>query len=419
MRSIKYPIISTILVLSAALPEFAQTIGSDYFGLHASTGVTYREPWPALPFGGVRLLSSETDWALLNPAPGVYDWTTLDRWLNAIQVHGMNGSDVIYTFNATPRWASSNPNDYSCKGSGPGACDPPNDLNPDGTGANQHWKDFVTALTGHVAGRITYWEVWNEPAFKPFFTGTPAQITRLAKDLRAIAQVADPSAKILSPPISDYHLTLTTACYAANTMDHYFAAGIGPYIDIVSFHAYFAVPAGPDAPENYTSQVACIEKMMANRGQQNKPLWASEGGWGRESDLPDLDQQAAYVARAYLILRSIGVERFYWYRWDNTTWGTLWSSGTGVNKAGVAYREVANWMIGSTLTSPCSADSTQTWNCGFTLASGAPAEAVWTLESQLFTAHSYYTKYRDIAGHTYNLPPNHQITIGYKPVLLE
>jgi hypothetical protein len=52
----------TILVLSAALPEFAQTIGADYFGLHASTDVTYREPWPAVPFGGVRLLSSETDW---------------------------------------------------------------------------------------------------------------------------------------------------------------------------------------------------------------------------------------------------------------------------------------------------------------------------------------------------------------------
>jgi hypothetical protein len=407
-----------LVATSVQYGQNAQPIGPRYFGLHASSGVTNREPWPTVPFSGVRLLDSSTTWAQLNPEPGVYDWAPLDRWLDKFQISGTTDSDVIYSFQTTPRWAAANPNNYTCH-AGPGACEPPNDVNADGTGTNQHWKDFVTALSQHVAGRIRYWEVWNEPMFKPTFAGTPAQLVRLAKDLRAITQARDPNAEILSPPGSDYHTGPSGTCFAANTMSQYFAAGIGQYIDIVSFHAYIAYNNGPDAPENYIDQISCIRQMMAKWGQQNKRLWASEGGWGRNSDLPDPDQQAAFLARSYLLLRSLGVRRFYWYRWDNSDWGTLWDPANGIHKAGVAYREVASWMIGSILTSECVQDSHGTWNCGFSLPDGSPAAAVWSLTDQQFTAPNSYTSYRDIAGNTYQLPASHQITIGSKPILLQ
>jgi hypothetical protein len=403
------------LIIGMSVVTLAQAIGSDYFGLHANSGVVQAQPWPSVAFGGIRLLSSQTDWALLNPSAGVYDWTVLDKWLAAFPAHSIPASGVIYSFDQTPQWASSNPNDSSCIPT-PGVCDPPNDLNADGTGTNQHWKDFVTALTAHVAGRITYWEVWNEPFYAPFFNGTPAQLTRLAKDLRAIARAADPNAKILSPPGSGYHTA--NACYASNAMTPWFTAGIGQYVDVVSFHSYYSIPSGTNVPENFAAQVACLRTMMTNQGQQNKPLWSSEGGWGGNTDLPDSDQQAAYVARAYLILNSLGVKRFYWFQWNNTTWGTLWASGTGLTKAGVAYREVANWMIGSTLTSPCSASGT-IWTCGLTLANGHAAQAVWDTSgiSAYTPPASTYTQYRDLAGGTTVLGAT--VNIGIKPILLE
>jgi hypothetical protein len=255
---------------------------------------------------------------------------------------------------------AANPNNTSCH-AGPGACEPPSDLNADGTGTNQHWKDFVTALSQHVAGHIRYWEVWNEPMVLPTFSGTPAQLVRMAQDLKAITQAQDPRAEILSPPGSDYRTGPKGSCYAAKTMGQYFAAGMGQYIDIVSFHAYVAYN-GLDVPENFIGEVSCIRQMMATYGQQNKGLWATEGGWGRNTDLPDPDQQAAFLARSYLLLRSLGVRRFYWYRWDNsdwatTGWGTLWDSVNGLHTAGIAYREVATWMIGSTLTTACAQDA--------------------------------------------------------------
>jgi len=411
-----------VFVLFAASLQYAQNaplpIGPRYFGLHASSGVANREAWPALPFLGIRLLDTHTTWAQLNPAPGVYDWTLLDKWLAKFHDAGMAGSDAVYSFQTTPQWAAANPNDASCH-AGPGACDPPSDLNADGTGTNQHFKDFVTALAQHVAGRIRYWEVWNEPMFKPTFSGTPAQLVRMAQDLRTITQAQDPTAEILSPPGSDYHTGPNGTCFAANTMGQYFAAGMGQYIDIVSFHAYIAYNGGPNLPENFTYEVGCIRQMMATYGQQNKRLWATEGGWGRNTDLPDPDQQAAFVARSYLLLRSLGVKRFYWYRWDNSDWGTLWDSVNGIHPAGVAYREVATWMVGSILTSACAQDSSGTWNCGFTLPNGSPAVAVWSLTNQTFTAPASYTSYRDLAGNTNSLPANHQIVIGYKPILVQ
>src|SRR5882762_261460 len=413
-----------LFVLFATSLQYAQTapnpqlIGPRYFGMHTSSGVANREAWPAIPFAGIRLLDTHTTWAQLNPAPGVYDFAPLDLWLAKFQINGVISSDVIYSFQTTPRWAAANPNNSNCH-VGPGSCEPPNDLNADGTGTNQHWKDFVTALSQHVAGRIRYWEVWNEPMFKPTFSGTPAQLVRMAKDLQAITQAQDSRAEILSPPGSDYRTGPSGGCFAANTMSPYFAAGMGQYIDIVSFHAYIAYSGGADAPENFVYEVSCIRQMMATYGQQNKRLWATEGGWGRNTDLPDPDQQAAFVARSYLILRSLGVRRFYWYRWDNSGWGTLWDPATGINSAGIAYREIANWMVRSILTSPCAQDSSGTWDCGFTLPNGSPADAVWSLTNQQFTAPSSYTSYRDLAGNSYPLPANHQITVGYKPILLQ
>ena len=408
-----------LLILAIALPGLsAQTIPPTYFGLHMSSGVTYGTPWPSVGFGGIRLLDSQTSWAQLNPAAGVYDWTMLDRWLSVAEAHGLGGNDLIFTFTSVPTWASSKPRDTSCA-HGPGSCDPPDDLNADGTGSNQHWKDFVNALAIHVRGRIGYWEVWNEPYWKPYFTGTPAQIVRLAQDLHAIVQATDPNAKVLSPAGSDMHVSLSNPCWAAKNMNQYFAAGIGSYIDIVNFHAYYAAKNGPNRPENFISEVQCIRSMMANYGQQNKPLWASEGGWAHMSDLPDPDDEAAFVGRAYLLLWSQGVSRFYWYRWSNSHSGTLWDRSNGLLKPGIAYGNVYDWLVGATMITDCAQQASQIWTCFFTLSSGAPAEAVWSLSPTNYTPANYFSKYRTLSGSTVTIPNGVQVPIGPKPILLE
>ena len=119
-------LLSDILLLTLGHPfdAIAQTKPSSYFGMHMSSGVTYQVPWPSVSVGGVRLLSSETNWAQLNPRVGVYDWTMLDKWISVAEAHGLSGNDLIFTFTGVPTWASSKPGDTSCA-YGPGSCDTP------------------------------------------------------------------------------------------------------------------------------------------------------------------------------------------------------------------------------------------------------------------------------------------------------
>lgn len=74
-----------------------------------------------------------------------------------------------------------------------GQCYPPLGLNADGSGNNQVWHDWVTAISTHVHAPgystnhavINSWEVWNEPdtGCTKFFCGTYDQAIRMEEDL--------------------------------------------------------------------------------------------------------------------------------------------------------------------------------------------------------------------------------------------
>jgi hypothetical protein len=81
------------------------------------------------------------------------------------------------------------------------------------------------------------------------------------------------------------------------------------------------------------------------------------------------------VVELYLLSWSQDVTRYNWYSYDNPTWGQL-GSGTTLSFAGFAFQQVYSWMVGSTMTAPCSASGT-VWTCGLTLENGNAAEAIW------------------------------------------
>src|SRR5271155_5040822 len=93
-------IVFTSMVASAQVP-------ATFFGMQMGKGIPVGEPWPVDSFGATRLWDSGMAWALINTAPGRYDWTLLDAWINDAQKHGI---DVVYCFGRVPQWASSNPN---------------------------------------------------------------------------------------------------------------------------------------------------------------------------------------------------------------------------------------------------------------------------------------------------------------------
>ena len=412
---------SFLLILPAfgASGPPSKSIPPTYFGLHAQKVVVPPRlqmppaPWPTIPFASFRLWSIP-DWFQINGMPGQqYNWKAIDLFLDLAEEHKVN---VLYTMGHTPRWASSDPDDRGCPPAySPGGCDPPKDLNSDGSGSNQAFRDFVTALAKHAKGRIQNYEGWNEPEGNQW-RGSQQQLVRMAKDMNSIVKEIDPSANILTP-----------ACLGAprdnaRCLDEFLRAGGGQYVDVISFHGYLWPK--PPVPERIVDLVQALHEVMDRNGQSSKPLWDTEGGWGRREEYPNPDLQAAFLARMYLLQWSLGVERFYWFTWSHYPAGTLYDIETNqLTKAGVAYKQMYDWLVGATQSEACR-EKGGVWTCGYTRPDGYQALAVWDASLDIsrtkpYSAPQQFTRCRDLDGNVTDISKSHSVPISQKPVLLE
>ena len=384
------------------------------------------QPWPSIPFGAGRLWDCGVSWSELNPAYQTYNWDLLDKWLSRYREHGIG--ELLYTFGRVPQWATSKPNDSSCAFQGRGQCDPPNDLQPDGSGSDQHWKDFVAAIASHSKAspdaHIRYWEIWNEPYMEQQWTGTNAQLLRMAEDARATILKIDAGAILLTPSSA-----LKTP-RQQQWMEDYLRDGGGRFADVVAFHGY--IQGGRSEPRPNAADilpaVQALRRMMDKSGQAAKPIFDTEASWGSARNMGfdgDEDFEAGFLAQFYLLHWSAGVTRFYWYAWNNDEFGTLWIPDDNdpakpgrLRKAGAAYEQLYSWMTGATMNVPCSA-SGGIWTCGFTRGGGHEALAVWsTAGNESYAPDARFKKLRDLRGKTVQITGG-KVSIGFEPVLLE
>jgi hypothetical protein len=307
--------------------------------------------------------------------------------------------DVLYTFGRTPQWASENPN-QKC-GYDPGACLPPAKI--------EDWDDFVGAIATHAKGRIKYWEMWNEPNQHEYWSGNVADLVTMAQHAYRIIKSVDPSAQILSPSavggIDD----------TPDWMSQYFRAGGGAVTDIVAFHGYGKNPA---VPEYVVPLIDAVHGVTKEYGQSEKPLWDTEASWGPVNHLPDLDDQIAFVARHYILQWSKGVQRYYWYAWDDESYGTMWERQGRIRKTAVAYQQVQDWLVGAKLAAPCEQGFRSRWICQLNRTGHYNAMVVWNPDGQKqYLPPTRFVQLRDLAGET--IPIHGPVVIGKQPVLLE
>ncbi len=329
-----------------------QPVSPYFFGLSMTGGEIGAEPWPTVPFAGFRLWDSGVAWSQLNPAPGVYDWRGLDIWMNHAK---QNGVDITYTFGRVPGWITSAPKDKYCANE-PGSCDPPRDLRPDGTGTDQAWRDFVTAIAVHSAGRIHYWELWDEfpnperwhwhhcikKNGKQVCAGnaTAKELLRMAQDAYQIIKAVDPTAVVVC---ASGALRFTGDLTSWNLWAQ---AGVGQYADVIAYHGYVQ-PNGNGAPIAETLaglMIGGLDYPFGTTGfagfleQYNlkQPVWDTEGGWASTAaGLKDPTEQAGFLVRFYALQLTTYLDannnvfgptqRFDWYEWDNQFVGALWN----------------------------------------------------------------------------------------------
>lgn len=315
----------------------------EFVGMHTLSPTRH---WPDLPFGSIR--PAGTSWGALEPAKGQYDWHSLDTWVAQAQAHQVQ---LDYVFVNTPRWASTRP-DEPCPGKRVGCAAPPN---------LEDFSEFVTTLVTRYKGKISSYEIWNEPNGSGFWTGSPKDMVGVASRAYSIIKSIDPSAIVTSPAVSSSGWPLSHDAW----LDQYLAEGGGKFADVIAWHGYAGRndrPALP--PEGLSDQIRALKKVLAKHGLSKMPIWNTEGGWGKDAQLPDENAQAAFIVKWYMINFTSGIARAYWYQWDNPEWGTLWHEGTGMTAAGRAAQQVIEWLDGATAAAPCRpTPGSQIWVC--------------------------------------------------------
>lgn len=385
---------------SSAVSAEPRTVrfSTEFMGMHTLSPTRH---WPSVAFGSMR--PAGTSWGTVEPSKGQYDWHSLDSWVSEAERHGVQ---LDYVFVNTPVWASTRP-DEPCANRRTGCAAPPN-LND--------WEEFVRALVTRYKGRISSYELWNEPNGSGFWTGSPRDMVELAGRAYPLIKSIDPAAVVTTPAVSSSGWPLQHDAW----LDQYFAAGGGKFADVVAWHGYAGRNDRPALPvEGLTRQIQTLRAVLKRYGLSRLPIWNTEGGWGKNAQLAEENEQASFLVKWYLINFTYGIARAYWYQWDNPDWGTLWREGSGVTAAGQAYRQVYGWLDGATGASACKSQ---------------PSSSLWTCDIQKGKVHyrvawsaSGKTPYADMAkvvtstevGDTARAPGGQPVIVGTRPILFE
>jgi hypothetical protein len=202
---------------------------------------------------GVKWARCQTGWNRCERRKGEFDFTWLDGVVDRLRAGGVQPwfnlgyGNILYTPEAphptAVGWAPL--------------------FTPE---AREGWQRFVRAIAGRYRGRVTHWEIWNEPNLSGFWRPkqpNPADYVDMVKLTAPLIRQAVPGAVIVGGGFSRIPFRFIEECLRA---------GLAPLIDKLSYHPYRSQPE-----LNYVSEVRALRALLA----KYKPgigIWQGENG---------------------------------------------------------------------------------------------------------------------------------------------
>ena len=162
----------------------------------------------------------------------------------------------------------------------------------------QDYVDFAVAVAERYQGRVTYFQIWNEPNIYPEWGDldhvSPERYTDLLCQTYTALKAVDPNIVVISGALAP-----TVALSERNLNDFVFlermyAAGAGACFDVLSMQGYGLNSGPPDKRMRPTtvniSRNVYIRDIMVKHGDSHKPIWLSEAAWNSvpsEAEYPD------------------------------------------------------------------------------------------------------------------------------------
>lgn len=280
-------------------------------------------------------------WYALEPTNGDWNyWTNFDKWVGD---HNAAGRELMYTLFATPPWATATADqgsNYLPKASNP----PDNDAD---------WQDYCTQVATRAAGRIKWWEVWNEPnAGNAWYTGTHARYAELVRLASQAIKAVMPTAKIVGPCVTSW--TNTPVGSAASTwFNNALEASDGAggkckdWLDAISVHMY-------QNTYNYGAMPAVtaeIKRQLTVSGKQNLDLIDSESGFiTPKLNVESPETVFLWHRRRLIYLAAAGFKATYFYDMDGDVMGYLTVGKYNRNDAVRYWNSIVDELMGGTIT---------------------------------------------------------------------
>ncbi|MHB1296629.1 MAG: cellulase family glycosylhydrolase [Anaerolineae bacterium] len=270
---------------------------------------------------GFTWVKQQVEWFRFNPAPGVYDWGSLDRLVDSASA---NGIKVMFSVVKAPGWA---------RPAGDTDQGPPSDPNTYGT--------FMREMAARYQGRVQAYEIWNEQNLYYEWGGlgnklSAAKYVELLKVAYNAVKSVDPGAVVISGAltptgVNDGNIAIDDRTY----LEQMYQAGFSRYCDAVGAHpsGYNNPPdadwtnwSDPNAPQFkghpsffFRGIVESYRNIMVRHGDGGKRIWCTEFGWASVENLGvgpaagyayaadnSEAEQAQYIVRAYQMGKSWG-----------------------------------------------------------------------------------------------------------------
>lgn len=396
--------------VSVVNPDSTVRLGKQFFGLHIHRAAEL-PGWPTSQAGGWRLWDAYTSWLDLEPKRGQWNFSRLDY---AVNFAAQRGVEILLPLGNTPTWASARPTEACAYGAGC-AAEPLNMLD---------WRNYVRTVATRYKGKIKQFEIWNEVNLKQFYSGSQEQLLELQIAAYEEIKNVDPENILVAPSITGNNTN------EISKLDSYLAKGGGTYADVISYHMY----TPESSPEALIPLVSEIRRVMRKHGVDKKPLWNTESGWallnndGTSFPSPvnpkwrQLNNElgAAYLSRAYILAAVLGVERNYWYAWDNKILGFVDPSTKNPKGAAVAIGNLSTWVKGGAI-QRCDMVQGNFWVCQFTHVSGAVRYIVWSandMQGDFLVPNGWDVREgSSVLNSSYLISNNRSIRIGSVPVM--
>ncbi len=290
-------------------------------------------PWPEVGSGGMGAVwcrcgggaTALGDWRGMMPLAGCIRWDAAEReWQWAYVKEKLVPCPIL---SYTPSWASRAP------GTNDPRRFPPADL--------WDYYEFCRAVAAHFAGRVWFWEVWNEPNIT-FFRGTIAEYADMLKTAAVAIRNANPRAYVIFGGTAGVDIPFFDRCYQY---------GAREYFDVAAAHPYQWGKVFDD--RWFFEKLSSLRAEMRKWGDTAKPIWLNEFGWSTASKNITEADQARLLVQCFvsaIARRDLGIQRAFWFcvkNWGGPGYG-LYAPDGRKKPAWFAYRTMVSQLRGLT-----------------------------------------------------------------------